>query len=768
MCLHTAACASGHAVKGFVGRVMRHPFSHGLDTITFLTFFELMTISSLRVAMAPLVPPPSPTSVARGRRRMGPSDERKKQMETRLRLRRRLLRIDPDASLSAAMASTHVSTRVGATSLLRRRLRASMAANDSGEDEVGEEEDGDGDAVDEDEDGEEEEEDEDDGADADSSSVDDHTAVNAQGDGALPVKPKNEKCETSSVVKLLCSRANPRGRPPTVWFDYPPHLQVTREDPAALASTTAPRLVAINATDCELFYKTHWERNCVKNAFAVAGFRRTKKRWRGWHMAWAKHIPRERFKYFGAGQVFNHFPDPWVIGRKDRLTKTLTTYKRRFGESYAFFPEGFTLPDQWDSFKRTVQRDEESSNATRSSRSSLWIVKPPAAACGRGIRVLAAKDVESFIAKDRQQRKYVIQRYLSSPLLLDGYKFDLRLYVVVTSVDPLRVYLFQEGLTRICTSRYSLGNLKNRFSHLTNYSVNKQNAKFVENTDGNEAMNASKWSLTTLLEHLVARGVVPDSETVMQRIRSVICKTIIAAEAHLAPLMHQCVKGSSVQCYELFGFDLMLDEQCMPWLIEANVSPSLMGSSPLDKRVKGLLLSDIFHLVGVPVPVMSLPADAVPKDWIPRADAVKTTTTPSPGPDKRRTGSVRAINKQLHEVVLDPNVASFDKQHLALFTASDWDMVHSMDDEMDRLGHFERIFPCATPQESAQYAPFFACPRYGNALCAKWLETCRLAKMPKKLASSSLSQRHGSRSVKTSSRGNDPPVREAPTRPRGR
>lgn len=754
-------------------------------------------------------------------------------METRVQLRRRLLRIDDDVAAStqmttslpsalatAAMSDVVVERASAQTNAsLHSRLplhpkrhaphtqsdRANSCMNN--DNEVDDNDDGGNNSGEDDEESGEEEEDEDDG---DGDESEDHNrsiGIASPRTSAMP--RRSDKCELSSVVTLLFSRHDPT-RSPTVCFDYPPHLNLTRTY-TGYKSDTLLRVATLRAQDCRLFYKTHWERNCVKNAFAVAGVARTKKKWGGWHMAWAKHVPKTKFRLFkGAGgsgdqtqtQVFNHFPDPWVVGRKDRLMRTLASYRRRFGASYSFFPEGFTLPDQTDAFRRALQRDSDASV----SPPSIWILKPPASACGRGIRVITSKDAAA-IAKDKA---YVVQRYIADPLLVNGVKFDLRLYVVVTSVDPLRIYLFRDGLARFCTRAYSLTTLANRFSHLTNYAVNKANDRgpcgnsdaHGDNVDPDTDTSGSKWSVTALLAHLERTGVLTDRPRLMAQIRAVVCKTLIAAEAHLTPLVHQCV-SPRLRCYELFGFDILLDRALTPWLIEVNVSPSLMGASPLDKRIKGRLLSDMFHLVGVPVAVDQLPVTrTTPRDGaepakeptarratgatgiasspsslssshsstsssststrsssasllsqqqpphhVPAAPVAlhrrpSAGTAPPPmssssssassssatakattAATTRRT-SARAVNKQLHEVVLDPSVAVFAPHHVALFAPSDWTMIHDMEDEMDRLGHFDRIYPSAeAPDETATYAPFFTCPRYANALCAKWLQT---------------------------------------------
>ena len=76
-----------------------------------------------------------------------------------------------------------------------------------------------------------------------------------------------------------------------------------------------------------------------------------------------------------------------------------------------------------------------------------WILKPPASARGIGIR-LASK--WSQIPK---KKPVIVQRYLSDPFLINGNKFDLRVYVYVSSYDPLRIYVFKEGLARFATCK---------------------------------------------------------------------------------------------------------------------------------------------------------------------------------------------------------------------------------------------------------------------------------------------------------------------------
>lgn len=81
--------------------------------------------------------------------------------------------------------------------------------------------------------------------------------------------------------------------------------------------------------------------------------------------------------------------------------------------------------------------------------------------------------------------KWVVQEYIHNPFLIDGYKFDLRIYVLITRVEPLSIFIYKEGLARFATEKYNnarfnINDEKSSFIHLTNYAINKKNSKFSD------------------------------------------------------------------------------------------------------------------------------------------------------------------------------------------------------------------------------------------------------------------------------------------------
>lgn len=98
-----------------------------------------------------------------------------------------------------------------------------------------------------------------------------------------------------------------------------------------------------------------------------------------------------------------------------------------------------------------------------------------------------------------------MQEYIKNPYLIDGLKFDFRLYVLIKSIKPLKIFLYREGLSRFATLPYETPNKKNLNKlkmHLTNYAVNKKSPDFIFNK--NEEMDSvgHKRSFTGVLNIL--------------------------------------------------------------------------------------------------------------------------------------------------------------------------------------------------------------------------------------------------------------------------
>nr|CDS16894.1 tubulin polyglutamylase ttll4 [Echinococcus granulosus] len=305
-----------------------------------------------------------------------------------------------------------------------------------------------------------------------------------------------------------------------------------------------------------------------------------------WIYYFGKHLKPDAFLTIRDYQKVNHFPCSFHLGRKDRLWRNISAMQRRFGaENFNFAPLTFCMPTDLEKFKDFWHTE---------GAEHQWILKPPASARGLGVRVI---NKWSQIPK---KRPLIVQRYLNNPYLINNSKFDLRIYVFIYSVHPLIVYVHEDGLVRFASHIYTNSPrfVGNRYVHLTNYSINRQNVDYISNAS-DETCTGHKWSLRAFWAYLRSHGVKP--EPVWSSIKDVIAKTCIAIEPHLKNAVDTyCKSPYSVQ--ELFGFDIFLDANLKPWVLEVNVSPSMHIDSPLDSKVKGTMIKDMLNLTGFNLP----------------------------------------------------------------------------------------------------------------------------------------------------------------------
>jgi len=186
---------------------------------------------------------------------------------------------------------------------------------------------------------------------------------------------------------------------------------------------------------------------------------------------------------------------------------------------FSFIPKTFILPNEFVYLEDEMKKNKE----------KLWICKPAASCQGRGIFV--TNDLSEIPHKNQPM---VVCEYIESPLLFNGFKFDLRIYVAITCVNPLRIYIYEDGLTRFATSKYSVnitGDKKGlKFAHLTNFSVNKKNINFIQ-SDSEADGTGSKWSLVALRNTFREHGI--DDNAIFRKIEDICIKTVLAAEPYM-------------------------------------------------------------------------------------------------------------------------------------------------------------------------------------------------------------------------------------------
>ena len=141
------------------------------------------------------------------------------------------------------------------------------------------------------------------------------------------------------------------------------------------------------------------------------------------------------------GQVrVNRLPGTDSITCKLTLAQNHRIFQQRFGkEVFDFVPETVSLSETG---LRSLSDDLEDKDLAR----KVWIVKPLNSSRGMGIFLT---DRPQDLPLTNNEREFLMQKYLTKPYLINGHKFDLRLYVLLTGIDPLRVFLYKDGLVRL-------------------------------------------------------------------------------------------------------------------------------------------------------------------------------------------------------------------------------------------------------------------------------------------------------------------------------
>eukprot|EP00397_Hematodinium_sp_SG-2012_P022549 GEMP01023372.1.p1 GENE.GEMP01023372.1~~GEMP01023372.1.p1 ORF type:complete len:345 (+),score=73.64 GEMP01023372.1:533-1567(+) len=267
----------------------------------------------------------------------------------------------------------------------------------------------------------------------------------------------------------------------------------------------------------------------------------------------------------------------------------------------------FVLPQEYSMFVEEFKKggqEIEIGNGQKKKDSNTWIMKPIGRSQGTGIflmnklnQIQQWRPVHAYDAYHGSENKadddgpeqYVVQRYIENPMLIGGKKFDLRLFALVTSYLPLTTYLYREGFCRFSMTRFSMDNIrdtKNVSAHLTNIAVQKRtlHAKSAYMRTG------AKWSLHRFKQYLLGTAGAQHVNAMFLDIENLIIQSLLSV---------QKVMINDKHCFELYGYDILLDSNFKASLIEVNASPSLTANTQSDYDMKFGMLDDVLTVIDV-------------------------------------------------------------------------------------------------------------------------------------------------------------------------
>ena len=324
-----------------------------------------------------------------------------------------------------------------------------------------------------------------------------------------------------------------------------------------------------------------------------------------WFIDACSGAQRKMMKHSSA--FFNRYPRFSIICMKREFHILMKKYQTLFPEDYDFIPETYILPEDYKAYKRYLD----------TKKNAVLLAKPSKGRGGQGI--FFVKNAKELDQECINEYAYVAQQYIANPFLIENKKFDFRLYLMIKGVEEMEAYIAFEGLVRFWTEEY-VGpkvipdqepnededgvfglNQDNLMGHLTNFSLNKESEKFVNNQNFKESDDGTKRLLSSVLKVLESKGLNIDK--FKEEIKSICSKLVYSLRPYIVNTYHTEIglDGQTNQnWFHLLGLDIMIDADHKWWVLEINWFPSfnyfidrIMIDPKTKKRIRTKQVSEL-------------------------------------------------------------------------------------------------------------------------------------------------------------------------------
>ena len=284
-------------------------------------------------------------------------------------------------------------------------------------------------------------------------------------------------------------------------------------------------------------------------------------------------------------QKINRFLNFNEYVSKSLLYINYKNMKKIFPLDYDFMLETYSYPED----KLEIQQKFKNYEFKISPGHDLWLLKPKSGTFGAHISFL--ENVTEI------KNDYLITKFLTPPHLIRGHKYDLRFHALVTSIRPLKLYFYNEGLVRIASEIYDSEHLKSKYTLLTNLMINIKNKKkfiYPKNLTNMEVSNL--WNLETFRNYCERKGI--NYNSLYEKVVDIFIKMMFSVRKKIIEEIDK-YKLHSSNFYHIIGFDIIFDENLKPYLLEANRRCGFRDDNDAEKYYTHNIIADTLNLVGL-------------------------------------------------------------------------------------------------------------------------------------------------------------------------